>query len=153
MRVRVRVRVRVVVGLGSGEGEGWRCLGGRSAGMPEARRTRSEMSTMKKSSTFQGSRRKDVLPLKARPCATTLNMSSKVKRMVKYRLSFSSHQHTSTSKGLPLAAAAVRRGESMARQMEETTMSKMMSVSHTLLREMVRVRGRVRVRVRIRVRV
>ena len=68
-------------------------------------------------------------------------------------MSFSSHQHTSTSKGLPLAAAAVRRGESMARQMEETTMSKMMSVSHTLLREMVRVRVRVGVGVRVRVRV
>ena len=59
------------------------CLSGRSAGMPVARRTRSEIHTMKKSSTFQGSLRKDVLPLRMRPCATTLNMSSNVKRIVK----------------------------------------------------------------------
>ena len=51
-------------------------------------------------------------------------------------MSFSSHQLTCTSEGLPLAAAAASRGESMARQMDETTMSMMISVSHTVLREM-----------------
>ena len=100
---------------------------------PEARRTRSEIITMKKSSTFHGSLRKDDLPLKTKPCATTLNASSRVKRSVKQRLSFSSHSASCTSEGLPPAAASASRGESMARQIDEATMSTMMKPSHTEL--------------------
>ena len=58
------------------------CLSGRSCGMPSARMARTEIYTMKKSSTFHGSLRYARLP-NQRPIATTLKTSSSVKTTVK----------------------------------------------------------------------
>ena len=99
-------------------------LSGRSAGNISAKRQTSETFTMKKSSTFHGSRMY-APSWHAKPSAMTLKTHSHVKSTVKILLASSSPT--------PRLEAGSTRGESRARQMDDVTMRKMMNRSKFLL--------------------
>ena len=95
---------------------------GRSCGTDSARSTTSEIITMTKSTWFHAERMYDSLPLQAKPMETILVLISQKKRTVKKRSIFLSACARSDSLS--------RRGESRARQIEETMMARITTWSN-----------------------